>query len=120
MYEGKRHPLITRRRFLRRMAKHSAAALGFVAFSLAVGMWGYMGYESLDWREAFLNSAMLLGGMGPVDMPHTNAGRLFAGFYALYAGFVVLVVVGLLMAPVIHRFLHRFHWADEEKSRARE
>jgi hypothetical protein len=119
-YESKRHPPITMRRFLRRMATHSAAAGVVVAFSLAIGIAGYMHYERLDWREAFLNSAMLLGGMGPVDMPHTNGGRLFAGVFALYAGLVVLIVIGILMAPVVHRFLHRFHWADEETRRSRE
>jgi hypothetical protein len=99
------------------MATHSAAAVGVVAVSLGFGMAGYMYFERLDWREAFLNSAMLLGGMGPVDMPHSNNGKLFAGLYALYAGLVVLVVIGILMAPVAHRFLHRFHWADEDSGR---
>ena len=75
-----------------------------------VGMWGYEHYEQLGWRDAFLNSAMLLAGMGPVTAPRTDAGKLFAGFYALYAGLVFLAVAGLLLAPVIHRVLHRFHW----------
>jgi hypothetical protein len=119
LYEGKKHPPITLRRFLRRMATHSAAAAGIVLFSLVVGIVGYMHYEHLDWREAFLNTAMLLGGMGPVDMPQTEGGKLFAGLYALYAGLVVLIVVGIVMAPVVHRFLHRFHWSDEEGPRSR-
>lgn len=119
LYESRHHPPITLRRFLRRMATHSAAAAVVVAISLAIGMAGYMHYERLDWREAFLNTTMLLGGMGPVDMPRTDAGKLFAGCYALYAGLVVLVVVGILMAPVVHRFLHRFHWADEASRRSR-
>ncbi len=116
LYESRHHPPIPLRRFLRRMATHSAAAGVVVAVSLAIGMAGYMGYESLGWRDAFLNAAMLLGGMGPVDMPHTDAGKLFAGSYALYCGLVVLVIVGILMAPVVHRFLHHFHWADEKTS----
>jgi hypothetical protein len=78
-----------------------------------------MHYEHLDWREAFLNTAMLLGGMGPVDMPQSEGGKLFAGLYALYAGLVVLIVVGIVMAPVIHRFLHRFHWSDDDTPRSR-
>lgn len=118
LYESQHHPPIPLRRFLHRMARHSVAAAAVVAVSLAIGMAGYMRYESLGWHDAFLNSAMLLGGMGPVDMPHTDAGKLFAGSYALYCGLVVLVIVGILMAPVVHRFLHRFHWADE-KTRSR-
>lgn len=118
IYESRHHPPISKRRFLQRMATHSAVAAVVVVFSLGIGMAGYMRLEHLDWREAFLNSAMLLGGMGPVDIPQTGSGKLFAGCYALYSGLVVLIVIGILMAPVVHRFLHRFHWADE-KARSR-
>ena len=117
IYESRHHPPISMRRFLRRMATHSAIAVAVVMFSLGAGMYGYMGFEHMDWRDAFLNSAMLLGGMGPVETPQTPGGKLFAGCYALYCGLVVLVVIGILMAPVVHRFLHRFHWADESSRR---
>jgi hypothetical protein len=84
-----------------------------VIFSLRLGMWGYQHYEGLAPRDAFLNTAMLLGGMGPVNPPQTPDGKLFAGWFALYAGLVFLVVAGLLLAPVVHRILHRFHWDEE-------
>jgi hypothetical protein len=113
MYEARSHPPIPRRRFLRRMVRHAAAALALLAVSLAVGMAGYEHFERLPWRDAFLNSAMLMGGMGPVDAPRTDAGKLFAGLYALYAGLVFLVAAGLLFAPVVHRLLHRFHWEQD-------
>ena len=92
------------------MASHVAVAAALVGVSLLAGMGGYEHYEHLHWRDAFLNTAMLLGGMGPVDAPRTNGGKLFAGIYALYAGGVFLIVAGLLLAPVFHRILHRFHW----------
>ena len=82
-----------------------------------VGMWGYERYENLAWRDAFLNAAMLLGGMGPVDDPKTDGGKLFAGLYALYAGLVFLVVAGLLLAPVVHRVLHLLHWEADNPTR---
>lgn len=110
IYEGRRTPPITPARFARRMGSHVAVAGGLIAFSLIAGMWGYEHYEHLPWRDAFLNTAMLLGGMGPVDPLRTNGGKMFAGFFALYAGGVFLVVAGLLLAPVIHRIMHRFHW----------
>src|SRR5439155_13766792 len=100
MYEGRRTPPLSPRRFVRRMANHLGVALVVVGFSLLAGMAGYEHYERLPWRDAFLNTAMLLGGMGPVDAPHTNGGKLFAGVFALYSGVVFLVVAGLFLAPV--------------------
>ena len=73
-------------------------------------MAGYAYFEGLAWRDAFLNAAMLLGGMGPVDKLRTPGGKIFAGVYALYAGMVFLVVAGLILAPVVHRLLHKYHW----------
>jgi hypothetical protein len=57
---------------------------------------------------------MLLGGIGPVDAPQTDGGKLFAGLYALYAGLVFLVVAGLILAPLVHRIMHKFHWARDQ------
>jgi hypothetical protein len=75
-----------------------------------MGMAGYRYYERLPWLDAFLNAAMLLGGMGPVEEPQTAGGKLFAGLYALYAGLVFLVATAIILAPVVHRLLHKFHW----------
>ncbi len=92
------------------MADHVALAAVLVFVSLLVGMWGYEHYEHMPWRDAFLNTAMLLGGMGPVDPLHSNGGKVFAGIFALYAGVVFLVVAGLFLVPVIHRIAHLFHF----------
>jgi hypothetical protein len=78
-------------------------------------MWGYRYFESLTWLDAFLNAAMLLGGMGPVETPTTEGGKLFAGLYALYAGMVVLVAASILVAPVMHRYMHKFHLESRER-----
>lgn len=110
MYEPRTEKLLPGRLFVRRLSLHAAAAFALVLGSLALGMAGYMYYEHLPWRDAFLNSAMLLGGMGPVDAPKTNGGKLFAGCYALYAGLVFLIAVSVVLAPMVHRLLHRFHW----------
>ncbi|WP_280151444.1 two pore domain potassium channel family protein [Piscinibacter sp. XHJ-5] len=80
--------------------------------SLALGMTGYAHFEHLSWLDAFLNSAMLLGGMGPIDAPRTSGGKLFAGLYALYAGLVFVATAAILFTPVLHRLLHRFHWSE--------
>ena len=93
--------------------------MAFVGVSLGAGMIGYLYFEPKDvntWPDAFLNAAMLLGGMGPVHTPATEAGKVFAGLYALYAGLVFLVAAGLLLAPVFHRLLHRFHWEQSTQN----
>jgi hypothetical protein len=113
MYEHKSHPPLSRHHFRRRLLLHFLTATALVLASLAMGMAGYAHFEKLPWRDAFLNSAMLLGGMGPVDAPRTNGGKLFAGIYALYAGLVFLVAAAVLVAPVVHRLLHKFHWEGE-------
>lgn len=113
MYEPKANPPITRARFVRRVLLHFAVALALLLASIFLGMAGYIYFEQLPWRDAFLNSAMLLGGMGPVDAPRTDGGKVFAGLYALYAGLVFLVMAGLAIAPVAHRVLHKFHWEQE-------
>lgn len=114
MYEPRHHRPLPTRRFVRRMANHAAAAVGLVAGSLLLGMAGYVSFEHLSWLDAFVNAAMLLGGMGPVNALKTDGGKLFAGLYALYAGLVFLAVAGLLLAPFAHRLLHKFHWELEK------
>lgn len=114
MYEHHRAPLIPRRAFLGRMGIHTliAAALGFG--TLWVGMAGYHWLEGLSWVDAYLNAAMILGGMGPAAELHTTAGKLFAGSYALFAGIVFLVAAGLVFAPIVHRAMHHFHVDDKK------
>jgi hypothetical protein len=89
-------------------------ALALVAGSLGAGMVGYVAFEKLSWIDAFLNAAMLLGGMGPVNAPQTFGGKLFAGLYALYAGLVFIVSAAVLATPLLHRVLHRLHWDQDE------
>ena len=88
--------------------------MGLLALSLLIGMAGYHNLEDLAWRDAFLNSAMLLGGMRPVDAPKTDAGKVFAGLYALYAGLVSLITAGLVFVPVLHRLLHKLHLDEDQ------
>ena len=113
MYERRHQHPLSRRAFALRLLAHAVAGVGLVGVSLGAGMAGYMRWEHLDRRVAFLNAAMLLGGMGPVNTPSTPEGQLFAGWYALYAGLVFLVVTALLLTPILHRLLHTFHWVED-------
>jgi hypothetical protein len=115
MYEPRGAAPVPRARFLRRVARHFAVASALVLGSVGGGMVGYHHFEGLGWLDAFLNAAMLLGGMGPVEMPRTSGGKLFAGFYALYSGLVFIIGVGIVGAPLLHRLMHKFHWDEEEE-----
>jgi hypothetical protein len=107
--EHRSQPLLSRRAFLRRWALFVLIAVGLIAGSLAIGMVGYHFFEGMSWIDSSLNAAMLLGGMGPVNELHSRAGKIFAGLYAMFSGLVLLVSVGVMFAPLFHRFLHRFH-----------
>ena len=113
-FERRSEPLLSYSAFVRRMARCGAAAGFLVIVSLALGMAGYRVFEHLGWVDAFLNSAMLLGGMGPIYAPLSVEGKLFAGFYALYCGLVVILIAGFILAPLVHRLLHRFHLEGRE------
>jgi len=98
------------------MLNHVAVVAVFASVSLLIGMWGYAYFEHLGWRDAFLNAAMLMGGMGPVENPVSSGGKLFAGLYALYAGLVFIVGAAILIAPAVHRMLHKFHYPADRAS----
>jgi hypothetical protein len=114
-FEHRAQPVLPAERFLVRLARSGLVAVAFIAISLFVGMLGYHLLEGLSWLDAFLNAAMLLGGMGPVNMPVTAGGKLFAGLYALYCGLAVIFVAGIMLAPIAHRFLHKFHMEGRNK-----
>lgn len=114
MFEHRRQLPLPPAEFARRQVTYVLIASVIVAVSLAIGTAGYHLTEGLPWLDAFLNASMILTGMGPVDRLHSASGKLFAAFYALYAGVVFLVSVGIVSAPIVHRFLHRFHLEMEE------
>ena len=115
MFEHHHEKLLPRRLFIRRLAKFALISIALVMVSLIIGMVGYYAFEGYSWVDAFLNAAMLMGGMGPVGTPHTEAGKIFAGIFALYCGFVELVAIGIFAAPIFHRFLHHFHLESQKQ-----
>lgn len=114
MFERQTKPLASRRRFLRRQLKYLCFSMAILLFSIGIGTAGYFYYGRLHLIDAFLNASMILTGMGPVDHLDTSAGKLFAALYALFSGVAFLTFIGVLFAPVYHRFLHRFHMDGEE------
>lgn len=119
MFERRHQSLLPKRAFILRSARFAVAAMLVVCGSWGLGIAGYHYLEGLPWLDSVLNAAMILSGMGPVNELHTAAGKLFASFYALFSGVVFLAAVGVLLAPAVHRFYHRFHLeTDEERKNA--
>jgi hypothetical protein len=115
LFEHKDESLIPRKAFAYRLGRFVGIAAGIVCGSLGIGIVGYHALEGLSWIDSLLNASMILGGMGPVSQLQTAAGKIFASLYALYAGVVFLVTTGVVMAPLLHRFLHRFHLEDDDQ-----
>ena len=108
-FEHYHEKLLPRRLFIRRLLKYALISVALILVSLFAGMVGYHVFEGLPWIDSFLNAAMIMGGMGPVNQLHSDAGKIFAGIYALYCGMVLLIAVAIFAAPIFHRFLHHFH-----------
>lgn len=109
MFEKKSEKVISRKRFWNRQLRFSFFASGILIFSLALGVIGYMVFAELNFIDAFLNASMILTGMGPVSSMQNESAKLFASFYALYSGVAFLSVIGVFIAPIVHRFMHKIH-----------
>lgn len=114
MYEKREEQLLPTSRFVLRLVRSIIFSLLIIAIALYVGMCGYHYYENMSWVDAFVNAAMILSGMGPLTPLSTSAGKIFAGFYALFSGLAFIAIIGVLFAPIIHRFFHKFHLDDSK------
>ena len=115
-FEHRRQPLATPAHFSSRLQRNALWAGGTIVASLAAGMAGYMGFEGMGVVDAFVNAAMILSGMGPLTPLKTGCGKIFAGLYAIFSGLMIFGVAGLILAPLFHRLLHRFHVSEDEKT----
>jgi hypothetical protein len=119
-YESKHEPLLSKGSFARRLGGNLVAAALLIGLSLLAGMAGYHYFESMSWIDSFINASMILSGMGPMGPLQTWGGKCFAGWYALYSGLALILVSGLILAPLLHRVMHRFHLNTEEDEEANE
>lgn len=113
-FEHRRQGVAPLDTFAWRLARAGLLWLLLTGIGLVIGMAGYAGFEGMSAVDAFVNAAMILSGMGPVTELHTNAGKLFAGFYAILSGLIIVIATGFVLAPIFHRVLHRFHADDQE------
>lgn len=113
IFEHRSMPLLPRREFIRRQIMHALIATLLIAASLAIGAVGYKAFEGLSWIDSFYSAAMILTGMGPAFECKTDAAKIFASIYAIFSGVVFLTAASVLVAPALHRFLHRLHMDED-------
>ncbi len=114
MFERKHEKLASKSVFVKRMATSVLMAGILIIVALLIGMIGYRSIAGFDWVDSFLEASMILGGMGPVNSLATTGAKIFAGGYALFSGLVFIGIMGIVLAPVIHRMLHKFHIAEDD------
>ena len=115
IFESKKQPIASSRRFTRRLLLHFSVSARVVFFALGVGVLGYHFIAGFDWVVALLNASMILAGMGPIGDLNTDGAKVFASAYALFSGLVFISISAILFAPVVHRVLHAFHINDKQK-----
>jgi hypothetical protein len=116
MFEHRSKPLLPLSAFYWRLARSASIGLLVIVFALGFGMVGYHTFEGMSWVDAFVNAAMILSGMGPISTLQTEGGKIFAGCYALFSGLAFIAILGIIFAPVFHRFLHKFHVEEAKRN----
>jgi hypothetical protein len=114
IYEHKDAPLLSKEKFAQRLWRNILIAAVLLAFSLLIGTTGYHFFGELPWVDSFLNASMILTGMGPVDRMNDEGGKLFAAFYSLFSGIAFLTTISVVLAPILHRAMHKFHIGDDD------
>lgn len=114
MYESKNDPLIPVHHFARRMVIHVLYALLVLVITVLIGFAAHLWLESISWHEAILNTALIVGGIGPYIVPETATGKLFFALYSMFVGLVFVGTIGIILAPIAHRIIHKFHLDEED------
>ena len=117
MFESRSARLLPRQLYYHRLGRGAAIGGSILGGSLMIGMAGYHIFEKMSWLDAFVNAAMILSGMGPVGQLQTDAGKIFAGCYALFSGLAFITSIGVVFAPMFHRFIHKFHLEIQGESK---
>jgi hypothetical protein len=112
-YERRHDKLAPRSVFIKRLLEAEAFALGLIAVALMIGIAGYHFLAGFQWLDSLLEASMILGGMGPIKELPNDGAKVFASIYALFSGLIFIGVMGIVLSPVVHRIMHKFH-VDEK------
>ena len=112
-YERRQDQLAPRSIFIKRIVGTLLVALALIAVALTIGIAGYHFIAGFNWIDSLLEASMILGGMGPVNELHNDTAKIFASIYALFSGLILIALMGIILSPVIHRVMHKFH-VDEK------
>ena len=115
MYERRHDQLAPRSVFVKRIVASLAVALGLICVALLIGIAGYHYLAGFNWIDSLLEASMILGGMGPIRELPNDAAKIFASIYALFSGLLLIAMMGIILAPVIHRVMHRLHMDYKEE-----
>jgi hypothetical protein len=118
-YERRHDQLAPRSVFVRRIIASLVVALCLIAVALFIGICGYHFLAGFNWVDSLLEASMILGGMGPVNQLPTDAAKVFASIYALFSGLILIALMGIILSPVIHRVMHKFHVDEKDVNRGR-
>ena len=115
MFERKNEKLASVSVFVKRIIVSLGIAIGLAALALSAGILGYHWLAGFGWIDSLLEASMILGGMGPVNQLPTDSAKVFASIYALFSGLMFIAVMGVVLSPIVHRFLHKFHIDEEDE-----
>jgi len=113
MFERRHERLAPIGVFIRRMLSSLGIALGMIGGALSIGISGYHWIAGFKWIDSLLEASMILAGMGPVNTLPSDGAKLFASIYALFSGLVFIGIMGIVLTPLAHRMLHKFHLESE-------
>ena len=119
MYERRHDQLAPRSVFIKRIIASLAIALGIISVALLIGIAGYHYIAGFNWIDSLLEASMILGGMGPIKELPNDAAKIFASIYALFSGLILIALMGIILSPVVHRVMHKFHVDEKDVNKSR-
>lgn len=114
MYESKSQPLLPSHRFAHRLVIHVLYAVLVLAVTVMIGVAAHIWLEPVGWHDAVLNTALIVGGIGPYIVPETAMGKLFFAGYSMFVGLVFVATLGIILTPLAHRIIHKFHLDEDD------